>query len=456
MTTGQDQPIAGAARRSWAALALLALLGVVVVFVFFVADSPWVVLGAAVALFVAVLSGWEAVTRRGGLRLLGAVVLVVAVIALVALLVVSRSVAQLLVAAVFVAISIVAAQQALGDIPEGAATDAPAGEPLSARPKHPVLIMNPKSGGGKAEKFELERRCRERGIEPIVLRLGVDDLLQVAEDAVARGADVLGMAGGDGSQALVASVASKHDLPHVVIPAGTRNHFALDLGLDRDDVVGALDAYERGVERRIDLAEVNGRTFVNNASMGVYAKVVQSPEYRDAKLRTAAAQLPDVIGANAEPLDLRFTPPGEEEQPTASLILVSNNAYDLEHLRGGGTRPRIDAGTLGVVTLHVTNALDAEKLAALEVAGQVSRFPGWRSWEPAQFEVRSDDPVEIGVDGEALRLEAPLRFTVRPGALRVLLPPQAGSSPAATIVRPTSHATVLRLVDVVRGRLPVG
>src|SRR5262249_36978633 len=144
-----------------------------------------------------------------------------------------------------------------------------------ARPRHPVLIMNLKSGGGKAERFHLEDECRARGIEPIVLRQG-DDLRQLAEDAISRGADVIGMAGGDGSQAVVATAAARPGVPLVVIPAGTRNHFALDLGLDRDDVVGALDAFADGVERRIDLAEVNGRVFVNNASLGLYAKIVQS------------------------------------------------------------------------------------------------------------------------------------------------------------------------------------
>ncbi len=128
--------------------------------------------------------------------------------------------------------------------------------------------MNPKSGGGKAERFHLADECRQRGIEPVVLKPG-DDLLQLAEDAIARGADVIGMAGGDGSQALVASVAARHGVPHVCVPAGTRNHFALDLGLDRSDVVGALDAFTDGVERRIDLATDNGRTFVNNASLGL-------------------------------------------------------------------------------------------------------------------------------------------------------------------------------------------
>ncbi len=166
-----------------------------------------------------------------------------------------------------------------------------------------ALIINLKSGGGKAERFDLAGEARRRGIEPIVLRPG-DDLRELAESAIARGAEVVGMAGGDGSQALVATVAARRDVAHVCIPAGTRNHFALDLGLDRDDVVGALDAFTDGVERRIDLACVNDRVFVNNASLGVYAKVVQSDAYRDAKLETWTHMLPELLGAGAEPIDL--------------------------------------------------------------------------------------------------------------------------------------------------------
>ena len=127
------------------------------------------------------------------------------------------------------------------------------------------------------------------------------DLAQLAEQAIGSGDDVIGMAGGDGSQALVAGLASRHGIPMVVIPAGTRNHFALDIGLDRMDVVGALDAYTHTLERRVDLAMVEDRVFVNNASMGIYARIVQSPGYRDAKIQTTAAMLPEMLGPKAEP-----------------------------------------------------------------------------------------------------------------------------------------------------------
>jgi diacylglycerol kinase family enzyme len=147
-----------------------------------------------------------------------------------------------------------------------------------------VLLMNPRSGGGKVERFALEDEARKRRFTPIMLRCG-DDLRTLAEQAAEQGADVIGMAGGDGSQALVADVARRHDLPFVCVPAGTRNHFALDLGLDRDDVAAALGAYGTAVERRINLALLGDRVFVNNASLGVYATIVRSDAYRGREAR---------------------------------------------------------------------------------------------------------------------------------------------------------------------------
>jgi diacylglycerol kinase family enzyme len=281
-----------------------------------------------------------------------------------------------------------------------------------------------------------------------------DDLLELAEDAIAGGADVIGMAGGDGSQALIATLASRHDIPHVVVPAGTRNHFALDLGLDRDDVVGALDAFGDASERTIDLATVNGRVFVNNASLGLYAKIVQAPEYRDAKLRTAADMLPDLLGPGAQPLDLQYTGPDGNAHQTAQMVLVSNNAYQLDDLSGRGTRERIDGGLLGVVTAHIEGTRAAQQLVALNLVGQIRRFSGWREWTTPRFRIDSGAPVEIGVDGEAMTLDPPLLFESLPAALRVRLPGHApGVSPAA---RRLSRSTIGQLWAVLVGRVPTG
>jgi diacylglycerol kinase family enzyme len=212
-------------------------------------------------------------------------------------------------------------------------------------------------------------------------------------------------------------------LPHVCVPAGTRNHLALDLGVDRDDVVGALDAYGAdGLERRIDLATINGRVFVNNASLGLYAKIVQSPEYRDAKGRTTLEMLPELIGPEAEQLDLRFAGPDGAAYDTAQVIQVSNDPYELHSLADFGTRDRIDLGVLGIMAIRIANAKEAGQLVTLQAAGQAQRFPGWLEWSARTFRIDSGGPVEVGVDGEAMKLDPPLLFESHPGALRVRVP----------------------------------
>jgi diacylglycerol kinase family enzyme len=337
-----------------------------------VARNVLAVVGAGLSLLVCVASGWYVVSRHGRARLTAVAAMAVALaLVVVALLVADVSILRVTLAG--------------------------------------ALAAHLKSGGGKAERFRLAEECRKRDIEPVVLQLG-DDLRQLAEDAVRRGADVLGMAGGDGSQALVAAVAARHDIGYVCVPAGTRNHFPLDLGLDREDAIGSLDAFAGGYERHVDLATVNGRTFVNNASLGLYADVVESPQYRDAKIKTAASKLPDLLGPDAAPVDLPFTGPDGASHPTAQLILVSNNPYQPANAGGRGTRQHIDRGVLGIVTARITGAAEASRFAALEVVGQVRRFTGWLEWTAREFEIRSAGPVRIGVDGETIEMTGPLKF----------------------------------------------
>jgi diacylglycerol kinase family enzyme len=183
----------------------------------------------------------------------------------------------------------------------------------------------------------------------------------------------------------------------------------------------------------------------------VYANVVQSDAYRDAKLETWTRMLPELLGPDAPPLDLEFTLPSAESCDDAVLVLVSNNPYQLTHLAGAGTRERIDTGTLGIAAARVHDSAEVAKLVALELAGQVGRFPGLLAWSEPDFEVRSSRPVPVGLDGEALVLEPPLRFTSMPGALRVRLPRRAGLAPAARAVALTSE-NLGKLVHVASGR----
>jgi diacylglycerol kinase family enzyme len=284
-----------------------------------------------------------------------------------------------------------------------------------------VLFVNPWSGGGKAAKVGLAAEAADRGIRTVELRRG-DDLEQLVRDAVAAGADGLAAAGGDGTQAIVAAAAAEHGLPYACIPAGTRNHFALDLGVDRHDVVGALDAFVNGGEHLVDLGEVNGRVFVNNVSMGLYAEAVQSKGYRDAKIRTLLDTAPTALGSGGSQLDLRWTSPDGVAHPSAATILVSNNPYRLGRAVGSGTRPRIDTGQLGVAVVRAGGEGGAPGTASSLL----------RQWSTFTFQVDSTRPVPLGIDGEAVVLEPPIRFRIRPGVLRVRIAPQhPGASPSA-------------------------
>jgi diacylglycerol kinase family enzyme len=367
---------------------------------------------ACVALAAA--AAWYGILRRGAIRVVGLSIGALGLGAALLLLVSDR-----LLEAVLVVVALV-----LGSACARAAFGVRAHLSPATAPQHAVLFFNPKSGGGKAERFAVADEARARGIEPIELRPG-QDLEALVRGAVAGGADGLAMAGGDGSQAVVASIAAELDLPYACIPAGTRNHFALDLGVDRDDVVGALDAFVDGGERRVDLAEVNGGVFVNNVSLGLYADAVQREGYRDAKLRTILDTVPEVLGPHGAGLDLQWTGPGGHEHRSGAAILVSNNRYRLGRAVGSGTRPRIDDGLLAVTVLGAPTG-----------GGSGGRLPQrpWREWTAPEFEVDADHPVPAGIDGEAVKLDPPLRFQIRPAVLRVRIARgHPGASPSAAL-----------------------
>ena len=277
--------------------------------------------------------------------------------------------------------------------------------------------MNPRSGGGKVVRFGLNEKAEALGAE-VALLDGPEqvDVAALARDAVARGADLLGVAGGDGTQALVAGVAAEHDLPFLVIsrraPATTSPSTSGSTGRTRPP---AWTRSRDGVELHVDLGMIGGRTFVNNASFGAYAAVVQSPAYRDDKTRTTLTMLPDLLtghgGARltAQPAASRWTRP--------QAVLVSNNPYGTSDLAGLGRRARLDSGMLGVVAVTVDNAVQAVGL----LRGASSH--GLDASPPREVVVTPTPPqIPVGVDGEALLLPTPVRCTIRPGALRVRVP----------------------------------
>jgi diacylglycerol kinase family enzyme len=288
--------------------------------------------------------------------------------------------------------------------------------PAEPPARHPYLIMNPKSGGGKVEKFDLKRKAEELGAEVFLIDGSEPiDVAKVAREAVAQGADLLGVAGGDGTQALVAGIAAEHGIPFVVISAGTRNHFALDLGLNRENPSACLGALSDGVELRVDLGRINGQVFVNNASFGAYAEVVETPAYRDDKLNTTLNLLPDLLqGQRGVRLSARAD---DTEIRSPQALLVANNPYGTGDIAGLSRRARLDAGVLGVIGVKVRNVQQAIDL----LRGR--RAVGVRVLRTKKIEITADAPqIPVGVDGEALSMSTPVVCTISPGALRVWVP----------------------------------
>jgi diacylglycerol kinase family enzyme len=238
------------------------------------------------------------------------------------------------------------------------------------------------------------------------------------------------MAGGDGSQALVASVAAAAGVPLVCVPAGTRNHFALDLGLDREDPRESMYAFRDAYERTVDFATVNDRFFVNNASLGVYAKIVQDDDYRDAKVDTTTALLPEMLGRQAQPFDLQFTTATGAEVDGAILVMVSNNPYVIGASADNAQRRHLDRGQLGVFAVSTRTGAEAARLFAAQAIGQRTRSAFWHEFTAREFEIRSKSGTAYaGIDGEALELPTPLRFRIHPRGLTLLVP--AGNIEAA-------------------------
>ena len=261
------------------------------------------------------------------------------------------------------------------------------------------LIVNPRSGDGGAD--DLVAAARSHGIEVHLLQEG-DDPGEIARHAQA---DALGMAGGDGSLGAVAAIAIERDLPFVCVPFGTRNHFARDVGLDRSDPIGSLAAFTGGSEQRIDVGRAAERLFLNNVSIGVYARLVHRREHHRRR-RDALARLRGLAILATQRHTARLTVDGAPLE--AHVLLIANNGYDLTVL-SIGERARLDEGLLHLYAEH----------------GLVR--PSWEERAAEAFTIDAPGShLRAAVDGEPVRFETPVEFRSEPGALRLLLPCPVG------------------------------
>jgi diacylglycerol kinase family enzyme len=415
VTTGQETPGGVTVAQRWLArLALVAAAAAVLVppLVAGFRQSVALVLVGLAGLALTLAAVWWALTHRGLVRGLAAALAVAAPLTVLVLYIRARLTWVVLLAFGLLALAVAAGRAALRRDP----TPEKMHEYDTPPPRRPYLIMNPRSGGGKVARFDLKHKAEAFGATVALLEgPGTVDVGALARTAVADGADLLGVAGGDGTQALVAGIAAEHNLPLLVISAGTRNHFALDLGLDREDPSRCLDALRDGVELKVDLGFIGDRPFVNNASFGAYAAVVQSPAYRDDKRRTTTEMLPELLAGQQGPRLVVRAGNATIEGPQA--VLVSNNVYGMGDIAGLGRRARLDRGTLGMFAVTVQSAAQAAGL----LRGRSSR--GLTSLTGREVVIDADAAqIPVGVDGEALVLDTPVRCVVQPAALRVRVP----------------------------------
>ncbi|MFF9869957.1 diacylglycerol/lipid kinase family protein [Streptomyces sp. NPDC013953] len=407
-----------------ARLAVLALAGCILVPLVAAGlrSVLWALAGLA-GLVLAAIGVWWALAHTGPLRVLGTALSVTAPAAVLALFAAFGMLWPAVVSLVLWALAVTAARTAVA--PSGATAE----HVVTGAPHAPWIVMNPRSGGGKVGRFGLVGKAEAAGCRVALLEAG-QDVVELARQAVAEGADLLAVAGGDGTQALVAEVAALHDVPFVVVPAGTRNHFALDLGLDRDDPAAALEALTDGVELRVDLGYAADRVFVNNASFGMYAFVVTDPAYRDAKARTTLRTLPGLLTGEEAPR-LRTRAAGTYVDGLQAL-LVSNNPYGraVDAARPG-RRERLDSGLLGVVCVRVANTAQAARIVRGPGSGGLIRLSA------GEVVVEADTAtLPVGIDGEHVVLPSPVVCRSAPGALRVRVPrrrpgtPRPGGAPA--------------------------
>ena len=233
----------------------------------------------------------------------------------------------------------------------------------------------------------------------------------------------MGVAGGDGSLAPVAGAVADEDRPFVCVPFGTRNHFARDLGLDVEDPIAALAAFD-GEERRVDIGRGGDHWFVNNISLGLYASFVHDPARKTRnRLVALLRMLPAAFGRSRAPLDLSLEAEGRREHRSALVVLVANNAYAVRDMSDLGQREHLDEGRLHAYVIEAVSRRALLELLGHAVGGSLEAADGWSEWAAERFRLEaSRDHLHAAVDGEPVMLPAPLDFEVRPRGLRVLLP----------------------------------
>jgi YegS/Rv2252/BmrU family lipid kinase len=287
------------------------------------------------------------------------------------------------------------------------------------------MFFNPSSGvkTSPAELSALEQAANDAGLEVVHVTQGLD-CVSLIRERLRAGTRLFVAAGGDGTINAVIQPLVHTDAILGVIPAGTYNHFAKDLGIPlswRE----ALEVVVSGATKPIDTARINERFFVNNISMGLYPELVARREEKGRDYPRWKARLYAAFGTLQKFPHVAVTLDSEHHQEVirTHVLMISNNGYDLSRLGIQAPRLALEEGRLSVYWLPHMPRLSLTRFVAHYLAGRVREAPGFRSFRTSRIKVDSSKPhLHIGVDGEVVTMATPLLITIAPQSLSVKVP----------------------------------
>ena len=294
------------------------------------------------------------------------------------------------------------------------------------------MILN-RAAGTSAKTDEIDAKVREQfsaaGLEAEIRHPDERrDLSAVAEEAAASGEEIIVAGGGDGTVSAVAGVLAGTEKTLGVLPLGTLNHFAKDLAIPLE-LPAAVETIARGRAVKVDVAEVNGRVFINNSSLGLYPHIVANREEQQERLsrsKWTAFFWATLHAFRRFPfLNLQITLEDKQLVRRTGFLFVGNNEYQIAGFNLGGRRC-IDGGNLGLYLTHRTGRLGLLRLGLRALLGRVEQAEDFDAFcvQEATIEVRKRR-VLVATDGEVNWMETPLYYRARPGALRVMVPQPA-------------------------------
>jgi diacylglycerol kinase family enzyme len=305
-----------------------------------------------------------------------------------------------------------------------------------------TVIVNGGAGHGHDDSAAAELRAKlaNAGLDAeLVLAKDGEEMIDTARRALRHGAKLVVAGGGDGTINAVASVMVGSGVHFGVLPLGTLNHFAKDLGipLDLDEAVRNL---AEGVPRQVDVGEVNGRIFLNNSSLGLYPDIVRDREKQQSRLgrgKWLAALWATIAALRRYPfLSMRLTVGGETLARRTPFVFIGNNRYTMQGL-AIGERDRLDDGLLSLYVAQHPTRLGLLRFAFDALLGKLGSERNFDVLEATGFEIDTHHArLHVATDGEVTVMNPPLRYRVRPGALTVL-------APEATIETTTSTTTTM-------------